>query len=227
MSQYMQGYQATGITFWWETVDFGSTVRKIRNLAAGIRAAQLPPEIPTHRAKQMIQEAAAAQGLLGNKILSMGAGITNHFIAGKVMAVQKALHSATVPIFNSLFINLVRPAINAGRPTVPSTPFQREIPRYLEAIATGYESLQRIDEESGLLERAFRKDPFTTTVMNKLADVSQVFVDLATAITEPLKKAVDAASSGARTLEAILKWGSIGGGLLLLYWYVLKPDKKA
>ncbi len=48
-------------------------------------------------------------------------------------------------------------------------------------------------------------------------------------LPETLRKAVSAVIPSLPSLSPIadiIKWGSIGGGLFLLYWYVLRPKKK-
>ena len=59
----------------------------------------------------------------------------------------------------------------------------------------------------------------------EIAPVATAFASYMASLPSDIKDAAKASVSILDSLAGITKWGAIGGGLFMLYWYVLRPSK--
>lgn len=182
----------------------------------------MPAEIPLPKAKELVTATLNAVSSFTNKAIEMSRGATSVFVSGRIAAASSAVtRDLQTKINQRLLHGLILPAQRAGRTTVPSRLFPSNISLMIDSVADGYESLEHIDEIKPFL---IRNMPFTLSLIAKIGSVAVAIGKIIGAAVEGLQAAVDAVSSGTEMLITALKWGSIAGGLYLLYG-ALKPEK--
>jgi hypothetical protein len=213
---------AMGGIFFADKEDFSTQIEKIRRIAEGIRATKMPEQISVTRAKELITRTLDATGNLVDKAIAMTKDITNVFVSDDIAASARAVQRAvTKKIIKELLVEVIQPAVAAGRTTVPSSRFGPNISSVLLNVVFSYEALQQIDAAKPFI---IRNMPATLSLIAKIGSVVIILGNIAGSVASGLKEAVEAAASGTRLMIEILKWGSIAGGLYLLYG-ALKPEK--
>lgn len=200
-----------------ESEDFSKQISLMKQIAEGISQARFSAEIPLSKAEEMTQLAIKAAQEFSDEAFRMMDDVTNFavreqiaFIGGDVMK------DLTKFIFLRLDREVLNPAKAAGAKTVPSDPFRRNIPAMLRRIIGGYEAFEELDEMKPFFVRNM---PATLRFFAKMGQVASTVG----VVTQSLKNAVDAAFSMTSMLVDMLKWGTIAGGLYLLYT-ALKPE---
>jgi hypothetical protein len=213
--------QPIGGIFLHENADFGASIKEMTDLADGIRKSKMPPQIPIAKAQQMIRlidKAVAKFQENGNRIINDGA---SYFVRDPLRAaVRQVGHEYTSKVTNKLTAS-VNAAAARGETTVASHEFNyRSMPLMLYAIANGYDTLSLIDS----FKPWFLKMVPSYTI-GIFGAIAKLVVSVAVFVARTLTAAIEAASKTTETIIALLKWGSVAGGLYLLYG-ALKPEKK-
>ena len=182
----------------------------------------MPENIPLSKAKDLVDRTVRAVSGFTDDGIRMSKDPTNFAVSSQILsatnAVQRDLESKVIV---RLVIGVIRPAQQAGRKTVPSRLFGPNIASMLMSVVFGYEALGQIDSAKPFL---IRNMPGTLNLIAKIGLVAISIGNMVGAVTDGLKAAVDAASSITEMMIAALKWGSVAGGLYLLYG-ALKPQK--
>jgi hypothetical protein len=113
-------------------------------------------------------------------------------------------------------------AKRAGQATVSSEGFNQYLAGHLHQVAQTYEALALISFINSSLFLSFP----VLAVTVKIGEVWQDVLEVAGAGLKAATDAANALGSAFSKLGDIIKWATIGGGLFMLYWYVLKPKKK-
>ncbi len=216
---YHQTQQAVGIWPFKSAVDFSESNAKMTDIAWAINRSSMPPQISISSAKKLIAEVAEATSRFAadaKPVIASSPGVRDSLRAA-VKAVQRDFNTKI-----GRLKNIIGAAEAQGRNTVPSFRFNhRDIHLMMLSIVGGYEAVQFIDEAKPFLVRSI---PFTIGIFVAIGNLVQIIIGVHQSIVSGLKQGIEAAGSGMDKFIAMVKWGSIAGGLYLLYG-VLKPKK--
>lgn len=216
-----QTQQSVGGLFFHEEANFGKSIKEMRDIADGIRASRLPVQISLYDAKKLIALTTKAVNAFqsgASKVINDGGSA---FVRPAMRAVAKEVQND----YNSKIVQRLGGIVNAaagqGKNTVSSYEFNyRALPLMLGNIANAYETLAEIDD----MKPWFLKMVPSYTI-GVFVSIGNKVINIATFTASALKNAISAASKTAEIVITVLKWGSIAGGLYLLYG-VLKPKKE-
>lgn len=200
-----------GGLFFHETADFAGEIRKMRNIGNGILKSVLPPEITLTQADRMISTITRAE----REFQKNAANIIND--PGSAFVRDQLKFSARVVTHDydakiGKLKELVGSARSQGKSTVPSNLFKPNLALMLFSIAGAYEALEEIDSYKPWW---LRMQP--SYIVGLMATVGNSVANAATFVGSTLSSAIDAASTGTQMMISILKWGSVAGGLYLLF----------
>jgi hypothetical protein len=205
-------YQPVQGLFFDDKQDFSGDIQKIRSVAEAIRATPMPERISVAKARLMVDRAGQVFAGFDAQVRRMLGDSSNQFVAPQIESTRTHLASEMRKKITNSLVPLLR------GPTVPSRDFQRSISSFLMSVVFAFESLQFIDDAKPFLIRTM---PFTVSLFVAIGRA----VELASGtVFGPLKAAVDAADKSFGMMIEALKWGSIAGGLYLLY-KAIEPKK--
>lgn len=212
--------QAMGIWPFKDAVDYSEDTKKMEAIAWAINSSQMPSEISISQAEKLMADVKRAV----DRFVSDAQPVIENS-----PGVRDSLRAAVKVVTNDYRDNIegrLRSIINQskaqGIATVPSFRFNhRDIHLTLLSVVHGYEAVQFIDEAKPFLVRSM---PFTMGIFVVIGRAVEAIVGVTQAVISGLGVAVKAAASGTEMLISILKWGSVAGGLYLLYG-ALKPEK--
>ncbi len=182
---------------------------KIDAIAKGILDTQLPPSMNKAHAIELINLSKKATAGLMEAIIRAKAG------APEISSQINSVRASVLNDFQSK-IGRIESTVRATKPggIINSDVVKGNVALMLNSIAGGYQALSFFHE----IRPAFLFLPGMTTV----AQIGQLVAEIAVTVSETLKEGLAMAGVGAGILIDLLKWGAIGGGLLLVY-KVLKP----
>lgn len=216
---YHQTQQAVGIWPFKSAVDFSESNAKMTDIAWAINRSNMPAQISIKDARKLIAGVTKAISQFASDakpVIASSPGVRDSLRAA-VKAVQWDFDTKI-----GRLKSIIRTAEAQGKNTVPSFQFNhRDIHLTLLSIVGGYEAVQFIDEAKPFLVRSV---PFMIGIFVGIANVVQNIIGIAKSIASGLNQGIKAAGSGMDKLITMLKWGSVAGGLYLLYG-ALKPKK--
>lgn len=220
---YHQTQQSVGGFFFQETADFAGEIRKMNNVAEGIRKTRLPSEITIAQANRMISTVTRAAQEFQKKAAVIINDRGSAFVRDDLKASARAVQRSWEGKIRDRLMPRVAAAVSQGKATVTSGAysdgFTFNIATMLFDIAGGYEALERIDSyKPWWLKMA------PSYMVGLMAAVGNAVANAAAWVSDLLGKTLDEIGKGTQMLIAVLKWGSIAGGLYLLYG-ALKPKK--
>ena len=183
--------------------DRRADVNKMIAVAEAINKSQMPDQISIASAEELVSKVTKAYNEFQNRALivindSASAGV-RPAMRSAALAVQREYEQR---ILGGLLVT-INQAKAQGKSTVPSFRFNhRDIHLTMLMIAHGYEALAEIES-------------FKPWFIKMLPSFMTA---------EGLKSTLNAVGSGLDVLITMLKWGSVAGGLYLLYG-ALKPKK--
>lgn len=215
--QYHAYQPVQGVLFA-DAEDFSEDVKKIRAIAEAIRAAPMPERIPVAKAELLLDRVFQISRNFSDQTERMVKDITNIFVSPRITFTQSSVHNDFLKKINPLVFDVIRPAKARGEATVPSNQLQRNVSSFLMSVVFGFEALQQIDEAKPFL---IRNMPGTLSLFVSLGRAAELVSEF---VFEPLKQALNAAGDSMKMLIEIIKWGSVAGGLYMLY-KALEPKK--
>ena len=203
--------------------DRRADVNKMIAVANAIDKSQMPDQISITSAEELVSKVTKAYNEFQNRALivindSASAGV-RPAMRSAALAVQREYEQR---ILGGLLVT-INQAKAQGKSTVPSFRFNhRDIHLMMLMIAHGYEALAEIESFKPWFIKMLPS--FMIGMFVSIGRVVQRIIEIAGMTAEGLKSTLNAVGSGLDVLITILKWGSVAGGLYLLYG-ALKPEK--
>jgi len=221
----MSNYQPTGGIIFHEAAlnDRKEDIEKMRRVAWAIHESEMPSRISVQNAQELIDKVTRA----ANEFQKRASVIINDSASAGVRPAMKAAALAVKRAYDAdvagTLQNLVNQARAQGIGTVPSFRFNhRDVHLTLLAISNGYESLALIESYKPWFIKMMPS--FMIGMFVSVGRVVEKIIAIAGGAYEGLKKVLDDTSTGIEMLISVLKWGSVAGGLYLLY-RALEPKK--
>lgn len=202
------------------SADYGTEIKKMRAIAVGIRNTPMPAEIPLSKAEDMYLQTLKASGRFVDEGIKMHSDIGNLLAAESIFSTVRIVQHDQKKMNDRLFYSIIRPARAAGQTMVPSAPFKRETSALLMSVVFGFEALEDIDAAKAWWMRGADFG----IILSFMVLAGRAANAVSSVVYEPLRDALKAATSATEMLITAMKWGSIAGGLYLLYG-ALKPEK--
>jgi hypothetical protein len=212
--------QAVGIWPFSSAVNFDKSNKEMTDIANAINRSKMPAQIPITQAQQLVDKTNKTVNRFvsdAQPVIENSPGVRDSLRAAVRVVVRDQEQKM------GRLQGIINTARAQGQTTVASFQFNhRDIPLMLHSVVGGYEAVQFIDEAKPFLVRSM---PFTVGLFVTVGRVVEAIVGAAQATYSGLKAGVDAAASGTQMMIDILKWGSVAGGLYLLY-KTLEPGSK-
>jgi hypothetical protein len=210
--------------FFQETADFPFEIKKMRDIADAISKTPLPAEITIAKANRMISTATRAAQEYRKKAYVIINDSGSAFVRSDMKRLADSVQYDWERKIRDRLMKRVAAAVSAGKKTVAvgryQESFQNNIATMLFNIVGGYEMLEEMESYKPWW---LKMQP--SYMVGLMATVGNAVANAATVVSEVLESAIDAAASGTKMMISILKWGSVAGGLYLLY-KTLDPGKK-
>jgi hypothetical protein len=210
--------QRTPVSGWLiqETADFPGEIKKMRDIANGILKTGLPAEIPIAQADRMISTTTRAAQEFQKKANVIINDPGSAFVRSQLKSSAASVQWDWERKIRDRLMPRVAQAKSQGKATVTNGSYQNSftfnIATMLFNIVGGYEALEEVDSYKPVW---LRMAP--SYMVGLMATVGFAVANAAQYVADLLNNALDAAGKGSQMLIDILKWGSIAGGLYLLY----------
>jgi hypothetical protein len=187
-------------------------VRAIEAMAEGIRTAEVPAAMSVSSARTLVNLASQVfhqyDKAASDAIKSMPE------IEDRIRFSRNSI----VDDFDRMIIGRILNAL-PGRSTVNGRTVVANVGLFLNHVAGGYEALAFFEDiRPGVLNL------IPDAALRVIIDIAEFVADIAEVVSAALEAAINAGEKLTFGLIDLLKWGTIAGGLYLLYG-VLKEDK--
>lgn len=221
MNRNIQTRRSVGGFLFHEEADFDADIENLKGIAEGIRTSTMPPQITIAQAKKLIDLTTRAVNDFQKRASVIINDSGSAFVRPAMRSAAKVVQRDYEDKIQRNLGGIVKAAVSQGKSTVDSFRFNyRDIHGMIMSIAFAYEALKEIDDMKPWFVKLM-----PSLVVGVVALIGNAVMSTALFSSDLLKQAVRAASTGTAMLIAALKWGSIAGGLYLLYG-TLKPKAK-
>jgi hypothetical protein len=221
---HQQTQQPTGGIFFQETSDFKGEILKMTNVANGIAKTGLPAQITIAQANKMISTTTRAVDEFRQKAYVVINDWGSAFVRDDMKRLVDHVQWNWGRSIRDRLGGRVAAAVAAGKKTVASGRYQEgftnNIANMLHGIAGGYEMLEEMEDAKPWFIKML-----PSYMVGLMAAVGNAVASAAIFVSEVLRTTLDEIGKGTRLLINVLKWGSVAGGLYLLYG-ALKPEGK-
>jgi hypothetical protein len=198
------------------TVPLQQKIQSIGGIAEGIRTMKLDIGMPIPEALKLVDLATKATKdyvATANKVAARMPEISDRVIASRRVVEED---------FRRIINNRLLPGIRGvppGQTNVNGPVITANISLMLFSIMHGYEALLFFEEiRPGAL------DLIPASAMQVMVTIAETVASLSSTLTAAFKNSLDLAKKASSGLLSLLKWGTVAGGLYLLY-EVLKPKE--
>jgi hypothetical protein len=193
-----------------------SKIDAIEKVSEGIRASEIPNQIAASDAKKLAD--LATKALLNYVQVAAKAAQAMPEIRDRIMSSRESVQRDYLRMIKGRILD---PALKVGpEGAVDGSMVKANIALFLNHVAGGYGALLFFEEiRPGFL------DMIPSSVMRVIIDIGELIVKIAKFVAKTLKDGLDDAKKFVLTLVDVLKWGTIAGGLYLLYGVLKEKDK--
>jgi hypothetical protein len=195
-------------------------IASIQGMAEGIRTMKTARGMSLGDARELVRLATKATNsflatakdaaedafLISDQIISVRTAVSRQYAKAIKINITDAINRAAAP---------------GGAGVVAGPIVTANVALMLDGIAGGYQQLEFFKD----IRPAFIESMIPPWTMNTIVRIAELVMEIAEAVGAAFKNAFNFAKSASLGLLDFLKWGSIAGGLYILY-DVLKPENK-